>query len=679
MTEASKRPVFPMPRAAFLLLMICVVMSVLPHIERLPRWMLLLLPVVMLWRFLVFRERIRFPSRWLRLLMVATGCVGVGWHYGTIFGPDAGVALLVTAYLFKLLEMYTRRDAFLVVILSYFVLATEFLFSTSFYSALYILVVLVFITAALIALNQSERQISVRKPLRLALVAVLQAIPLMLVLFYLFPRIAPLWDLGMKGKNNTRGLTESVSPGDIAELSLSSELAFRLDFKDTIPLPRDRYWRAMIFDRFDGRTWHAQTASKDLFHPDQIEYRGQPLQYRVYLEPTGQRWLPAAAWAQLDGVKNQNQDDLTFSAAAPVNSAISYGVTSYLDYQYQASGINRPMWSRYTSLPADGNPQTVAAARKLYRQAKGDPKAMSDLILDWFYKEQFVYTLHPPRLGNNSIDDFLFNTHKGFCAHYAGAFTFMMRAAGIPTRMVVGYQGGEKHPLGNYLLVRQYDAHAWTEFWLQGEGWVRVDPTSAIAPDRIESGSLRESLDEQSLLDSPFSALNLGRLPIFGQLRLLGDYIDYLWFRNVVSYDGSAQGALFKTLLGKVTPQRLALLLAGSFLLVALLLTVWIVLSRRSLTVLSRADRDYLRFLRSLASRGIERQQGEGVLAFCGRAGQLLPEQAHSIEQISRLYSDIKYGNPAAVASEMSPSGAKSDRISPLEQQLRQAVASFKP
>lgn len=668
-----------MPRSAFTLLMVCVVMSILPHYERLPSWMYLLLPIIIGWRILVFRERIRFPPRWARLIMVGVGFVGVAWHHGTIFGPDAGVALLITAYVFKQLEMYTRRDAFLVVILSYFVLATEFLFSNTLYTALYIFLVLVLITSALIALNLSVRQVSIWKPLKMGTVAVLQAIPLMLILFYLFPRFGPLWEMGMSNKGGTRGLSTTVSPGDIAELSQSTDLAFRIAFQGDIPLPRDRYWRALTFDRFDGRTWHSQS-SRDLLpvNSGDLEYSGTPLRYQVYLESTGQEWLPVALWARLEGVKYRLAQDLTYSAEKPVKTPLTYRVTSYRDYHYQATGLSRQMWSRYTSLPSSGNSRSVQMAQEFRERSRRDPEMMSDMIMSWFFKEQFIYTLKPPTLGADTIDEFLFGTRKGFCSHYAGAFVFLMRSAGIPARMVGGYQGGEDHPLGNYLLVHQFDAHAWAEYWVEGKGWVVVDPTAAIAPERIESGSLRETLEQESLLNSPFSALKLHSLPVIAKLRLLGDYVDYLWFKNVVSFDSDAQDNLLKDILGKVTPQRLAILLGFSFSIVALLLSAWIFLSRDVLVVRSRADKAYSRFLKLMARQGFSRHPGEGVIDFSNRVGPLIPHSRADIARISQLYSDIKYANPRDHRVETSLIGDKSGRMSNLESQLRQAVASFK-
>ncbi|MEZ5510870.1 MAG: DUF3488 domain-containing protein [Gammaproteobacteria bacterium] len=263
MARDHKRHGFPMPRTAFVLLLATSVLAVLPHLSRLPLWMLPAFVAVLVWRVQVFRQRWPFPGRAVRLLLVVSGFAGVILHHGTVLGPDAGVALLITAYLFKQLEMATRRDAFLIVILSYFVLATEFLFSTSLYSTLYVLLVLLVITATQVALNQTDARIAVKRPLGVSLRLIMQSIPLMLALFFLFPRIGPLWQLNLHNKQNFIGLSDRMSPGDISDLSRSPALAFRAEFSGAIPPNRERYWRAAVFDRFDGRTWHA-VADEDL-------------------------------------------------------------------------------------------------------------------------------------------------------------------------------------------------------------------------------------------------------------------------------------------------------------------------------------------------------------------------------------------------------------------------------
>ena len=673
-----RRHGFPMPRTAFVLLLAINVLAVLPHAERVPTWMLLAFGVVLLWRIQVFRERWPFPSKWLRLLLVLGGFAGVIFYHGTVFGPDAGVGLLITAYLFKQLEMATRRDAFLVVILSYFVLATEFLFSRSLYTTIYVFLVLILITATQIALNQSEPRIAIVRPLQGSLKLVLQSIPLMIVLFFLFPRIGPLWQLNLNSQQNRVGLSDRMSPGDIANLSRSGELAFRAEFQGAIPPHRERYWRATVFDRFDGRTWYA--VDDKLLAPldvQQLEYDARRYQYRVYLEPTGQHWLMALPAAQVRGIDARSTAALTVLAQKELETAVSYDVTSFPDYRFQSGGLNRAEYNRYLQLPVEGDDESRRYAREQFRRNGSDPARFIDSLLRWYHDEEFIYTLNPQSLGRNTIDEFLFQTRRGFCSHYAGAFVFLLRSAGIPARLVGGYLGGEGHPLGKYLLIHQYDAHAWAEVWLEGQGWVRFDPTGAVAPNRIEFGPQDSTTDDSFLTESPLSPERLRNLALFARARLLADYVDYLWFKNVVSYDTKAQNQLFQDLLGQVTPQRIAALVGGLGAAIVLVLAVSILLRHPSTRNLDRTDRLYLRFCQKLQQRGVKRAPGEGPLDFAQRAANSLPAQAADIEAITTLYLNLKYAPQQKVAHFKPQPSNGSDTLGGLEKDLARRVRAF--
>jgi transglutaminase-like putative cysteine protease len=678
--KSATKHVFPMPRTAFVLLILCVILSILPHIERVPAWMLVVFFAILGWRVQVFRQRLRFPPRWLRLFLVSGAFLGVVYHHGTIFGPDAGVGLLITAYLFKQLEMYTKRDAFLVVVLSYFVLATEFLFSKSLFTTLYILTVLVFITAALIALNQSDSNIAIWKPLKSALVFTLQAVPLMVVLFFLFPRIGPIWELNLQTQSSKTGLSDRVTPGDIAELSRSNELAFRVEFEGDTPAPKDRYWRALVFDRFDGNTWYSVETSNQLaYRPDNLETKSAAVNYRVFLEATGQNWLIAAPWAQIQDINHYRTNSLMYYVKDSIDHPVSYNVSSYFDYQYEADGLTRELIDRYTGLPARGNQQSAQFARQLFQNSGRNPEQFSDALLSWFFREAFYYTLNPPKLSGDSIDQFLFSTRRGFCSHYAGAFVYLMRSAGIPARMIGGYQGGQPHPIGRYLLVHQYDAHAWAEYWVIGKGWVRVDPTAAVAPSRIEMGSLSASLDQQSLADSPFSPDKLRNIPILNRLRLMADYVDYLWFKNVVSFNEDSQADLFRQILGQVTPQRIAILIGSVAGAVLAIMAVWILMTQKPIAKLSQADKAYLRFIHKLQRKGLIREIGEGMNSFSQRALTLFPEQKENIIKISDIYMTIQYRNKNNETNLDAPDQSYGDKLRALEKQLISEVKRFRP
>lgn len=680
----KSKTVFPMPRSAFVLLLLSVVLSVFPHLERVPSWMWLVFVAILLWRIQVFRQRANFPQRLLRFSLVSFAFVGVVFHHGTIFGPEAGVGLLITAYLFKQLEMYTKRDAFLVVILSYFVLATEFLFSRSLWSSLYIFFVLVVITAALIALNQTESRIAVWHPFRTALKFLMQAVPLLLVLFFLFPRIGPIWNLNLNSKSTNVGLSDRVSPGDIANLSRSEKLAFRAEFQGAIPSQPERYWRAVVFDRFDGKTWYAvDPANQSVLKKDQINVDAdRSYRYRVYLESTGQNWLMAMPWASLSGVIHSPTQNLMHYSKDKIDSPISYEVVSYPDYQAEPYSLSQMDSKRFTQLPNNSNPLAQQFARKLFKQSGYQPEAFSDRLLSIFFQEEFVYTLSPPRLQGDTIDEFLFSTRRGFCSHYAGAYVFLMRSLGIPARMVGGYQGGELHPIGKYLLIHQYDAHAWAEYWVRGKGWVRVDPTAAVAPHRIESGPMSLSSELSFLRDSPLSPEKLRNLAIFSRLRLMADYVDYLWFKNVVSFDKDQQSQLFKQILGEVTPRRIAILIAVVGGGVLLLMLFFIAINQRNAKPVDPVDRAYYRYLRMLQKKGLRRELGEGPNDFSVRVLNVYPKEEEKINIINNLYNDLKYKHnldevqkDTKASSKFRP---KSGSIHPQIKQLEAAIKQLK-
>lgn len=679
MARDVKRHGFPMPRSAFVLLLITNVLAVIPHLERVPGWMLPAFGGVLLWRIQVFRQRWPFPGRSVRLLLVVSGFAGVILHHGTVLGPDAGVALLITAYLFKQLEMVTRRDAFLVVILSYFVLATEFLFSRSLYSTLYVLLVLVVITATQVALNHSGSRIAVTQPLKVSAKLILQSIPLMIALFFLFPRVGPLWQLNLTNKQNFIGLSDRMSPGDIAELSRSGNLAFRAEFRGDVPPMRDRYWRAAVFDWFDGRTWHASQADRfDAFNPQDLARGQRRYDYRIILEPTGQRWLMAMAAAEVHLGDARATGLLTHVHKKEIDSALSYDVTSYPDFRYQPDGLTAREGMIYRQLPATGNDAARRHGRELFRKAGESPQAMIESILRAFREEEFYYTLKPPLLGANTVDEFLFQTRRGYCAHYAGAFVFLLRSAGIPARLVGGYHGGEAHPIGNYLLVHQYDAHAWAEAWIAGQGWVRVDPTAAVAPNRIEMGSLDSTSDDSFMTDSPLSPERLRNMALFARARLLADYVDYLWFKNVVSYNSEKQNQLFRSLLGQVTPQRIAALLGGVAAVIVLILVVGILLRHPAMRTLDRTDRLYLQFCSKLARRGFERQPGEGPQSYADRLCQQLPAQTTQIRRITEIYLTLKYAPAVQRGNIQQQKSQYSGTLSDLQKDLQLRVRSFR-
>jgi len=640
--------VYPIPRASLLLLLVTVGLAIAPHILRLPLWLPVVAAACVGWRVQVYRERWVFPSRIVRFSMVLVSMVAIFLYYGTVLGPDAGVALLILAYLFKLLEMYKERDAFLIVILSYFIIATNYLFSTSLLSSLYTMIVVLFVTASLVGLNQTMREVKPRRTLLIAAKLFMQAIPIMIVLFVFVPRVSPKWALNIDNSHAKTGLSDSVSPGDISNLSKSPALAFTVEFFGDKPSQKDLYWRGVTYVDFDGRTWRRDsldeysTAKKII--KSELVVQPDEFKYRVIMEPNYRHWLFALPYSILNERNVKQTQSLVLTRKEPIASLVSYDVVSHPHYAYQGAGLSAEARARNTQLPST-DIRAKRKAKEMFEAVNGDYHAYADSVLRWFNRDNFVYTLKPPLLRVNVIDGFLFSTQQGFCAHYAGAYVFMMRAVGIPARMVGGYQGGEYHEAG-HLMVKQYHAHAWTEVWFQGRGWVRVDPTAAVAPERVLSGPDGAVTDDSFSSDSPLSPLLFRNSAFIRNLRAKMEYVDFLWSRWVVGYNNSTQTEFLSRWMNDVTPQKIVMVMFAFLGGVMLVLAAYILLERGR-RKLDPVDRVYLRFGEKLASKGSERYSGEGVWSYCDRVSLVFPGSAEDIRDITQLYDDIRYGGMA--------------------------------
>ena len=569
-------------------------------------------------------------------LAIALGA-GVWARYGTLSGRDAGVALLVGLLALKLLESFRARDAMLVVLLGYFVLCTQFFFNQGIPAAIYACAALVVLIAVHGLLHEGDRPLPWRFRLRAAAGLLLPAIPIALVLFLLFPRISgPLWSLGTDPAAGVTGLSEEMAPGTISALVRSDEVAFRVSFEGPAPQPRLRYWRGPVLSRFDGRVWRAAAPPPQ---PPRLVARGPVLDYQVSLEPHHRRWLFALempvrlpSGAGLDGAYR-------LLRAAPVRSLLSYRVGSALDYTLGAV-LTRREREQALQLPPDLSPRVRVLARS-WRADRPGGGVVVDRALAFFHREPFFYTLTPPRLGADPVEGFLFDTRQGFCEHYAGSFVVLMRAAGIPARVVTGYQGGEWNPLGGYLLVRQSDAHAWAEVWLLGRGWVRVDPTAAVSPERIRRGiahtpGIREALPA-------LGTTGYGR-DLLRRVSLFWDSVNYQWDRWVVAFGPQRQRALLRTL-GFHQPDwtLMSLIMAAALVAIGLLYGVVILWRDRSRPV-DLLERTYARFSHKMAVAGLARRPHEGPRDYARRIGARRPELQGPAQAITQLYAQLRYG-----------------------------------
>lgn len=602
-----------------------------PHMLHQPPWLSALAGMLLLWATWLWWRDQRLPGRWILLPLVGAGCAGILIEFHSLFGRDAGVAMLVIFTTMKLLELKSRRDAMVLVTLGYFLLLTHYLYSQSIPTGLWLLASLWLVTATLIRLHGDPAS-NLRHSLRYAALLCLQAVPFMLALYLLFPRISgPLWGLPSDAHAGMTGLSDTMSPGSFSQLAQSADIAFRVHFDGALPPKQKLYWRGPVMENFDGTTWRRHEGSQP---PERVENLSLPIPYETTLEAHNQRWL--LALEAPTGLPPETTLNGTLSATS--RSAITerqrFRLSATLDYRFNSTEDPRII-QRNLALPEGLNPKTRALAKQW--QASGIPQqAIIDKALDLFASE-FTYTLRPPLLGRNGIDEFLFQSHRGFCEHYAAAFVILMRSAGIPARVVGGYQGGEYNPLDGYLVVRQSDAHAWAEVWISGRGWIRVDPTAAVSPNRIETG-IADALP----FGEPLPALVQWRAEWIRGLRYRWEAINNTWNQNVLGYDPQRQRELLSRLGLADTDWRSLVTLLGIIcsLLVAAI-TAWTIYQRPPQ---DPALRLWHKALRQLARRQVDCAPWETPLALARRVSEQHPELADAFQRVAEAYLQARYG-----------------------------------
>lgn len=565
------------PGAALVWLMGAFALLLLPQWDRLPVWLMVSCAVLAAWRWLAQIGRLRLPGKLSRSgLMI----VLVGVYIATVqgrFTVETASSFFVLAVGLKWLETRTVRDFYVLLFILVYLSSVNFLFRQEIHWTVVNLTGVILLFVGLQVLNAPGIPGAVRSGWKRLGLMFLKTLPVVVLLFVFFPRMAPLWSVPLVSGEARTGISDSMTPGDISSLAQSDERAFRATFGGQIPAHRDRYWRGLFLDRLDGETWR-QSSSRGFRRPGRVAVDGgvgqlQTREYDVLLEPTDQTWAFA-----LDGSipvsdnVGRNEEGL-FRFDRPADTTVRYRM-ALAPLTSSSSDVlqNR---RQYLQLPASGNPRARELAQTLKNRTSG-PEALANSILSRFRDQQYFYTLRPPKMPENGIDALLFDNKRGFCAHYAGAMTFLLRAADIPARVVVGYQGGSPGADNEYLIVRQYDAHAWVEAWIPGQGWTRFDPTAAISPERIESGLRSAVQEEGSFLENNWtSPQRYGDMAILQWASLRLDMMNYHWQRWVVGYQGQSQMDLMSRLpggfglreLGYVTAAVIggALLFAGLF------------------------------------------------------------------------------------------------------------------
>ncbi len=633
------------PRAVFNSLLVAGAVAVAPHALELPAWTLVVFAATLLWRYGIENFQWYRPQRAIRLLLMALVVVAILRQFGTLLGRDPGIALVITMLGLKFLELKTQRDFIVCLFLFYLIVLGGFLYSQSLWLGAWALVTVTLITAALIHLIQPAN-IDMKPRLRLSAMMLAKALPLMIVIYLLFPRVSgTLWGLPADAFNGLTGMPDAIQPGSIRNLSQSSEIAFRVSFEGAPPPARELYWRGLVLTETDGRSWNRGTVSeakKASFVP-----LTDAVRYQLILEPSNKIWMPALDLPAMTPAQARYQPDFTLQYNEPIRERINYTLTSYT--RYNTGALSAADRLQALALPADMSPRARTLAEQ-WRRDSADSLQVARAALDYFHRENFIYTLNPPLLGDDPVDEFLFSARRGFCEHFAAAFVTLMRAAGIPSRVVVGYQGGELNTAGNYLIVHQSDAHAWAEIWVADRGWVRMDPTSAVAPERIELG-----LDAVRRLEQ--QGVALGSLPTDAMLRALRldwlenamlrarwywDLTNLTWYRWVVDYGKERQEKFLASLgLDDISWGRMLGLLLTAVVLVTLIYAGLLWRPKKSV---DRTQQLYLRLCRKLAHAGLVRAPHEAPLAFARRCAHRRPDIKERINIIFEHYLRARYG-----------------------------------
>ena len=629
--------------------------SMLPQLLSMPSHLvpITLLPIV--WRLLAeFRNWKPIPMT-VRILATAFAVAALVSTYGGLMGRRAAVSMLVLMLSLKLLETFRIRDARVVASLSLFLCGTQFLFSQGVPMIFYITACLLSSLVALMYLHRSEayamlgkapetdRKLLTELGFGAGLMAL--ALPVGMAFFLLFPRWgSPLWGLPEGALDARSGLSDSMTPGSIQSLFMDDSPAFRAEFEGGMPRNSDLYWRGPVFTNFDGNSWKASYLSRNLRAETRPDYRTAPFHYVVQMEPTEQKWLFALDYPALVPRKTKLTMDYQLITFRPVTSLREYDMASDPDFRDNPV-LKQTLLRDALELPEGFNPRTAEMMSEWRTEANSDSEIIQR-ALQHFNREQFRYTLNPPLLSQHTVDEFLFDTRAGFCEYYASAFTVMMRMAGIPARVVTGYQGGFYNNIGSYVLVRQSDAHAWSEVWVKGSGWTRIDPTAAVAPERVEQGAVDSLNQRRHMLD-------------FHWLRSARNTFDLFqrgWNNWVVTFGSDRQSRLFSIfgwdMLG---PAKLV------FTMIAIILVIGaIIFMLTPLLLRFRSSKKpdpfvqlWKKFTRKLDNAGFVSRPSMAAMELATKAGSQLKYKEDVILRIAELYTLCRYSRDSGSLAEL--------------------------
>ena len=649
--------------------------TVLPHVSHLPGWCVALTVVVLVWRAALAIGNAALPSRWLLLAVLAVAAGLTFWSHRSLLGKEPGITMVVVLMALKTLELRARRDAFVVFFLGFFLILTHFLYSQSLAVAMAMLLSVWGLLTALVLAHMPVGQPSLRQAARLAGRTALFGAPIMALMFVLFPRVGPLWGVPQDGISRT-GLSNSMRLGSVAEVAQDDSIALRLRFDGAAPPAESMYLRGPVLGSFDGIEWRPlpqrrgipRTASPEA--AARLRVAGTPLHYEITLEPLRLSAIPlleaSVTAPRIEGVDVSVRDDLVWMADRPLLERVRFESEAYTSFRHGPTVATAEL-APYLALPAGFNPLTHQWALAFGRDGGFDaanPGPIARALMRHIATGGYTYTLAADAYGVDAIDEFWLDRREGFCEHFAASFVVVMRALGVPARVVTGYQGAEPIPVDGYYIVRQSSAHAWAEYWQRGVGWVRADPTAAVAPDRVI----------RSVRLAPQAGLMAGALgsvnpALLAELRAGWERMNNRWNQWVLNYSRGRQLDVLKGM-GFAAPawEDLALLLIAALSTLALGGAAWAWWDRHRVDPWTR-QMDHLR--RFLSALGIVSRPHETPRALAMRLRARLGARADGLAAMLDALEHQRYGRAAATR----PDPALTRRFRQQARRLRSAVA----
>jgi transglutaminase-like putative cysteine protease len=632
--------IFPLDRPGVIsAILFAQFLVVAPLFQQVSLWISITALTAIAWRLGNQYRDWPLPGRWSRLLIGMLAAAAVIMEHKALFSKEAGLSLFVVMSCLRMLELNRQRDGMNSLFLAFFLLSINFLYSQSIFMAVYAMFTAFWLIFCLNGLQSLDGIKFYKKNSSVTARIFLVTIPLTIILFLFFPRLShPLWQMPESRTAGT-GVSDSMTPGDISQLTLGQEIAFRVNFKGDAPPSNQLYWRGLVLAEFDGFTWNRGTEKS----AGTIKYAGESSDYTIYIEPHRRKWLffmdMPIKNSETPYINDRINDRFSNEIPQQLNNRMQYRGSSYVKYIAQEF-LTESEAKYYLELPESGNQRSKDWALELRSKVASDEDFINQ-VLEYIYRNPFRYTLRPDILKEQGIDDFWFNTQNGFCEHYASNLAFLARAAGIPSRIVVGYQGGEKNPYSENWVVRQANAHAWTEIWLQGRGWLRVDPTAAIDPSRVELDAANGYRQRDLLFDESDFSEWIEDKGLMHDVRQMWDAMNSNWQKWVVDFDNESQGKMMKW--AGFSDYSWSTMFRVILIATAITLLIWFLNTFAGREKFDPSVELYTRLCRKMARLNFSRKPNEGPQDFLNRIRKVHPEWEQSATPIIQNYINFRY------------------------------------